>query len=800
MIFGAAALAFTLASLLQTVERSGAVPPAEFAPAAVVFRAALPLAVLAVLLLVLDLALALRRRAPRIALRLAAGLVILASVWFPGLLPLGILIGVIIVLGTETGPPLRLPAPARWSRLLATWGLAVLALVPAVFLLVGLEWLLRGRGFVARGLVAEDLVVPYLGAAAGYAASAVLKCALSLLRVLALSSLALLLLRRLRPTFAGPLATWLVGLIIVQEQVRILLMSLRDEVAQLDLEPHLGALAILAFLFGQPLVRNMITRCHDLADLPRALALIPGGSAPRRGLLINTLVLIGFLPLLYPGVEDYRERFFDCVALFAMLFSTSLLARLGLPRLARLWPLALLVLLAGLIAFFSLGRRPDLRLIAYEYSRFGGFGASAPWDRWVATSAGIGFAAPATVNPWAAAPDADSGRPSGSAARPPILLFLWDAARPDRMSLHGYDRRTTPALERLAASSAVFDLARSTATATTLGVRNMLSGRYNSRFMLATDHPPFLVSALAARGYDDFFVTVTDNDFNGISDESFLRGWDSAAARPAFHFETYPNRDHIKPDAEKIADLLDHLDRRLRERGDLDRLFAYVHLTGTHTPWRNDQPVVDYGSSALDRYDGEMRKLDALLDRVLRWLEERGQLDDCVVMVTADHGTGLGEHGRLAGFLPYEEQLRIPLLLHVPGGSASRIEAPVANIDIAPTLLALAGTAMPGDGRSLLPLLAGGSLPPRPLVAFCAFQDSYAVFDPEGRFKLHHHRGRGYEALFDLGNDPRERENLVQAEPARAAELRAYLENFLWQGRARYGNPFHYRAWRPAGR
>ena len=170
-----------------------------------------------------------------------------------------------------------------------------------------------------------------------------------------------------------------------------------------------------------------------------------------------------------------------------------------------------------------------------------------------------------------------------------------------------------------------------------------------------------------------------------------------------------------------------------------------------------------------------------------------------MLIVTADHGTGLGEHGRLAGYFLYEEQIRVPLFMKIPGIPHRVVDDLIGTIDVAPTLVDLLGSGAkrPFHGRSLLPLATGArtKLRPRPLVSSCSFRDSYALLDAEGRWKLHHHRSGKYEVLFDLAADPREQTNLISRHPARADSLRELLDALLWEGRASYGNPYHYRAW-----
>jgi len=78
-------------------------------------------------------------------------------------------------------------------------------------------------------------------------------------------------------------------------------------------------------------------------------------------------------------------------------------------------------------------------------------------------------------------------------------------------------------------------------------------------------------------------------------------------------------------------------------------------------------------------------------------------------------------------------------------------------------------------------------------VCLDAFDDSYAILDGAARFKLHHHRGKRYEALYDLRDDPAETRNRILVSRDEADSLRALLDDWLWQGRDSWANPWHYR-------
>lgn len=180
--------------------------------------------------------------------------------------------------------------------------------------------------------------------------------------------------------------------------------------------------------------------------------------------------------------------------------------------------------------------------------------------------------------------------------------------------------------------------------------------------------------------------------------------------------------------------------------------------------------------------------VDRSIGRVLDALERRGSLDSTAVLFTSDSGFLLGEHGLFLKGRGYDPAIRVPLVLRYPPrvGRGLRPAASVLNLDIAPTLLDLAGRAAPPEmsGRSLLPLLEGSTT---------RLRESWLYVQPyrrapsatgvrtEGWKYLFHPKSGGGELLFDLVADPEERTNLaglVQSE-ARLSELRGELRRLL---------------------
>ncbi len=142
--------------------------------------------------------------------------------------------------------------------------------------------------------------------------------------------------------------------------------------------------------------------------------------------------------------------------------------------------------------------------------------------------------------------------------------------------------------------------------------------------------------------------------------------------------------------------------------------FLWVHYFDPHAPY---EAPAEYTLRAASPYDGEIAFVDAQLGRLLQRVEERGGPGRTLVLVTADHGESLGEHGEdTHGIFVYDSTLRVPFLLEGPGVPAGRVSETVARgIDVAPTLLDYAGLGDKGmAGRSLRPAASGERLSDEP--------------------------------------------------------------------------------------
>jgi choline-sulfatase len=208
--------------------------------------------------------------------------------------------------------------------------------------------------------------------------------------------------------------------------------------------------------------------------------------------------------------------------------------------------------------------------------------------------------------------------------------------------------------------------------------------------------------------------------------------------------------------------------------------FLWLHFYDPHAPYT--PPADALARAGGDAYNGEVAFADAEIGRVLRAISETGGGRPALIVILGDHGESLGEHGeRTHGMLLYDGALRIPLVVAGPGVAAGENRRPVSIVDVAPTVLRLAGLGVPGamQGRDLLAQPADAhevyaeTMYPRtlgwaPLTALV--EERWKVVAPEG----------GGEELYDLESDPGERDNaserkpeVVQAAVARLAAIKA---------------------------
>ncbi len=408
------------------------------------------------------------------------------------------------------------------------------------------------------------------------------------------------------------------------------------------------------------------------------------------------------------------------------------------------------------------------------------------------------------------APAATGGAPAMTSATPlpHVLIFLVDTLRADHLGCYGYDRPTSPNIDRFAAGAVRFDQPVAQSSWTRPATASILTGLYphhhgaRTRNHKLAEDVPYLPQILRSLGYRALGVSTNGNA--GI-EFGFRRGFDhfkqmrESATRPGVHVPVWRAVDETLEWLERI--------------GPEDSFFVFLHVTDPHAPYlppaalrqkfapgapagagriQGDRPAGEHTTRDLkDLYDAEIAHVDEHFGRLLDELDRRGFLDDTLLVFVSDHGEEFLDHGRHGhGRTLYQEQIRVPLIIRLPkrlrqaeGGSV--VDTQVRQIDIVPTILDAIGhgSKLEIDGLSLLPLIHSGTRDPRFGVAMSGLLldaqaiDAVLLEDADGRRKLIDYQSRrrygaGRE-LFMPTVDRTEIHDLSQSAPFRAGYMAA---------------------------
>jgi len=413
--------------------------------------------------------------------------------------------------------------------------------------------------------------------------------------------------------------------------------------------------------------------------------------------------------------------------------------------------------------------------------------------------------------------DAASGHPN-------VLLVTVDTLRADHLGAYGYSLPTSPSIDALSARGVRFAHATASAPETAPAAASLLTGRLQADSRVRRNGhrlPPEVTTLAEAASKAGWSTAAVVANPLLIGDYGFDQG--------VTHFTHIRRLDGLSDD--RVADAAIEW-----MRGASAPWFLWVHFMDPHNPpaadpeWSagftypdgafGDDPPLPRGSpvelrvipsgqwqDGADRlsqyvrwYDGDVRFTDAQIGRVLDALRAGGQEARTLVVLTADHGESLTEHGELLqhGWFVYEPTLRIPLVVSWPGQlpSGRVVTTRVSGVDVAPTINELAGFGLGPDdlldGTSLVPCLLGDCARAEPVLALGG-RDNHPLALYDGEWKLVQTPGKtpptptertlpidGFPTaerleLYRLDEDPGELRDVAGAHPDRVAAMRARL-------------------------
>lgn len=365
--------------------------------------------------------------------------------------------------------------------------------------------------------------------------------------------------------------------------------------------------------------------------------------------------------------------------------------------------------------------------------------------------------------------DRDVGLPADT----PVVLISVDTLRSDRLPAYGYDVIETPAIDRLRRDGVLFERAYTNVPLTLPAHVSLLSGvlpfahgvRDNLGYTVDAGAAPLLQQVLKGAGFATGAAVSAYVLRRATGIDAGFDFYDDAVEHT-----TGPGIQAIQRSG---AATLDAVLPWLRSAAG-GPLFLLFHIFEPHSPYQAPEP---FASRYDSPYDAEVAAADKVVGDLLDELDGLGLYDPALIFFLSDHGEGLGEHAEDEhGLFLYRSTLQVPLIVKLPRAARAgeTISHPVQLVDIHPTVTSALG--LPQDGR-----LAGRSLftpraadePAPPIYAETFFPRLHFGWSElaaliAGR---HHYIEAPRPELYDLVDDPDELHNLIEKEPARAAEL-----------------------------
>jgi arylsulfatase len=414
-----------------------------------------------------------------------------------------------------------------------------------------------------------------------------------------------------------------------------------------------------------------------------------------------------------------------------------------------------------------------------------------------------------------------------STVRPPqaIIVVLIDALRPDHLSCYGYERPTSPNIDAIASEGVLFEDAYTNGNWTKPAVASLFTGRWAAE----TGAIKMMIKLKDGTEYFSALSPKLETTAEAVADKGYVT-WAfvsnpnlSKAAGFGRGFATY---------IEEPADCDEIVRRFLQWQSGLPegtRSFTYLHLLEPHAPYmpkerfrdqfgphaeadrfieegwecpkwgmyRNavndggEKPSQAMLNALTNLYDAEVAWTDDAVGALVRELKARVAYDETLLIVMADHGENLYEHGYLAhpATTLFEQQIRIPIVMKPPRSwqvKPCRVSGLAQTIDVTATITSAAGGPILGRGRSLVPFSMLGRIPEEAVISEC-FR-AFAVRD--GTRKIEFAKGDAAAkpvSLYDIGDDPNETRDILLKKPSYAARMTSRGSQWLEFVRAEEG-------------
>ena len=411
---------------------------------------------------------------------------------------------------------------------------------------------------------------------------------------------------------------------------------------------------------------------------------------------------------------------------------------------------------------------------------------------------------------------------------PNILLIAIDSIRADHMSCYGYERLTTPHIDRFAESATLFENTFSPHIPTTPAYASLLTGMdcFGTQ-VVALRHKgplraevPTAAELLREQGYNTTCVGFTGNPSSrGFDNYINYAGWGSFKQGRSTKAENLnevavPELQRLCADDKPWFVMLRHMDphapylppapyERMFYHGDecdpdnrsMDPVLAFKPFATFYKSWM--PPGITDKDYIIAQYDGAIAYMDAAMQTIFTTLESLGVMDDTIIALNGDHGETLYDHECWFDHHGiYDNVLHVPLIIRYPDAvpAGARLSGYNQHKDLLPTLLELAGldTGRDFDGASLLPMMRGevASHESEFFISECTWMRKQGwrtptwklmvALEPDFHFKPE-------VELYNMVEDPDENENLAEARPAVVEALRGRMDAWIAKREAETG-------------
>lgn len=361
--------------------------------------------------------------------------------------------------------------------------------------------------------------------------------------------------------------------------------------------------------------------------------------------------------------------------------------------------------------------------------------------------------------------------PAAAAEKPPVIVISIDTLRADHLSTWGYTKVRTPNIDAFGDKGTVFTQIDSQVPLTLPSHASLMTSMYPFENRVEVNGDALAAGAvtLASIFRGNGYRTAA---FAGSIVMDRRYGLDQG-------FEVYDcpfGSSRVRRDAALVT----RAALQWLEKNRDQPIFAFLHLYDLHTPYT--LPQAAGLMPTVSGYDAELDYVDQTLGRFREALLRDGLWNRALIILLADHGESLGEHGETShGYFAYESTLHVPLIIHWPAGAASfpdRISAPGGLMDVAPTILDFLHIPRPTsfEGTSLLPNRAEHPIYSESVYPRQAFGWAPLRVLRLGQWK---YIDAPKAELYDLAQDPGERTNRLSAERKRAESMKAHLDELI---------------------